>query len=366
MEIAGYPHFENVCSNILSFYLQPSNEHGFGTLFLDVLATLINEETLTDGQDLAVRREELTKKGNRIDLVIESSNYIIGIENKIHAPVDNPFDDYSNHLESLSNGRQVCKVLLSLQLVSPFAELYGFQPISYEIFFQKVLTKIDSYSLAVNEPHTTFLLDFIRTMQNLQRVTTMDQQRLEYFRDNYQNITVLLNEVDALRKDIRLKTQQLKDAVTFKAISDYQITSGLWKSSKDLIDVNFYIIKIDDSFWLQLDVFLTPSGWKLQFFNSNNKGSREQVRQWLKERDVEFTASSGNPWRLAYVGKENSHPYEAEISDVSAWTIDMLKRLTKSTVDRTTNINTSLVSLNSVDRSNHAIPLFNKPFSPNN
>ena len=42
MEIAGYPHFENVCSNILQFYLQPSNEHGFGTLLLDSLFTLIN------------------------------------------------------------------------------------------------------------------------------------------------------------------------------------------------------------------------------------------------------------------------------------------------------------------------------------
>ena len=28
MEISGYPHYENVCSNILSFYLNPANEHG--------------------------------------------------------------------------------------------------------------------------------------------------------------------------------------------------------------------------------------------------------------------------------------------------------------------------------------------------
>ena len=365
MEIAGYPHFENVCSNILAFYLQPSNNHGFGTLFLDVLVTLINEEMVTDGGDIDVRREELTRNEKRIDLVIESENYIIGIENKIFAGLYNDFCDYSKHLSSLSDGRQVCKVLLSLHLIPSSPALCGFYPISYQIFFQKVLTNIDSYSLAVNEPHQTFLLDFIRTIQNLQRVTTMDQQRLEYFRNNYQGITALLNEVDSFRKDMRLKIQQLKDAVTFTDISDYHITSGLWKSPKDLIDFNLYIIKIDDSFWLQLDVLLTPSGWKMQFFNSNNKGSREQVRQWLKDRDVEFTASSGNPWRLAYVGKENSYPYEAEVADVSAWTIDMLERLTKSTVDRSTDSNTSLVSLNSLDRSNHIIPLSSRPFSVN-
>ena len=60
MEIAGYPHFENVCSNILAFYLQPCNNHGFGTLFLDVLAILINAEIEIDGQSIDVRREELT------------------------------------------------------------------------------------------------------------------------------------------------------------------------------------------------------------------------------------------------------------------------------------------------------------------
>lgn len=48
MEIAGYPRFENVCSNILAFYLQPSNEHCFGTLFLDILATLIDKKIVID------------------------------------------------------------------------------------------------------------------------------------------------------------------------------------------------------------------------------------------------------------------------------------------------------------------------------
>jgi hypothetical protein len=32
MEIAGYPHYEIVCSNILAFYLDPEEPHGLGTL----------------------------------------------------------------------------------------------------------------------------------------------------------------------------------------------------------------------------------------------------------------------------------------------------------------------------------------------
>ncbi len=328
MEIAGYPHFENVCSNILSFYLQPSNEHGFGTLFLDVLAELINEELLFDGSGIEVRREEITKKGKRIDIIIESDNYIFGIENKVFAGLYNDFSEYSTHLESLSNGHQVYKILLSLRSIQPSVELDGFKPICYEAFFQKVVTRIGSYFLSANESHITFLRDFIQTLQNLQEVTTMDRQRLEYFRDNHQNITILLNEVDDFRKDMRIKTLQLKEMVVVEDISTYDIASGLWKSSRNLIDVNWYIIKIDNLFWLQLDVLLTPVGWKMQFFNSNNKGSRDRVRQWLKDRDIEVETSTGSLWRLMYKGKNNCQSYETELEQVKAWTLEMLKRLT--------------------------------------
>jgi PD-(D/E)XK nuclease superfamily len=328
MEIAGYPHFENVCSNILAFYLQPSIEHGFGTLFLDVLTTLIDEEIEIDGQDVDVRREELTENGKRIDLVIESNNYVVGIENKIFAGLYNDFSEYSTHLDSLSNGRKVCKILLSLRSVQPSPQLCGFHPINYEIFFQNVLAKIGSCFLTANESHTTFLRDFMQTMQNLQQPTMLDRQRIEYFRDNQQNITALLNEIDGFRKDMRMKTEQLKEVVTFEDISTCQIESGLWRPSKDLIDINWYIVKLDDSLWLPLDVCLTPAGWKMQFWN--RKGTREQARQWLKDREIEVELSTGKLWRLIYNGVENTKPYGAELEDVRAWTINMLKRLTAS------------------------------------
>jgi hypothetical protein len=321
MEIAGYPHFENVCSNILKFYLQPSNNHGFGTLFLDVLATLIDEEIEIDWQGVEVKREETTENRKRLDLVIKSNKYVIGIENKIHAGINNnPFDDYSNYLDSLRNGRKVYKILLSLHLTPPSSELCGFYPISYEIFFLKVLANIDSYSLAVNEPHMTFLRDFIQTMQNRQETTTVDYQRLEYFRDNQQNITALIVEVDGFRKDMWMKTQKLKEVVIF------DILSGVWKSPKDFINVNWYIVEISDSFFLQLNIFLTPAGWTIIF--SNKKGTIDQVRQWLKDRDIEVETSVENSDWLVYTGKDKSHPYEAEIEDISMWTIAMLKRLT--------------------------------------
>jgi hypothetical protein len=345
MEIAGYPHFENVCSNILAFYLQPSNEHGFGTLFLDVLATLIAPEIVVDGQAVDIRREVLTNAGNRIDLIIESDNYVLGIENKIYADTCNPFQDYSAYLESLSGGRRIYKVLLSLRSIQPSSQLCGFEPIGYEIFFQKVLEKIGSCFSLAREPHITFVRDFIQTMQNLQQVTTLDPQRLEYFRSNHQNIAALLDEVDGLRKDMRTKTQQLKEMVATQDISTFNIMSGLWKSSTNLIDVNWYIIKVDESFWLQLDVCLTPVGWRMQCFNSNGKGTRDRVRQWLTDRGIEFETSTGKLWRLIYNGEDCHKSYDADIEEVRLWTMGMLERLTTS-IDPTTR---SIASISEVD-----------------
>ena len=342
MEIAGYPHFENVCSNILAFYLQPSNEHGFGTLFLDVLATLIGEDLATDAQSIDVRREEFTTQGKRIDLVIKSENYIFGIENKIFAGLYNDFPEYSRYLESSSNGRQVYKVLLSLRSIQPSVKLDGFKPIRYEDFFQKVVANIGLCFLTAHEPHMTFLKDFIQTMQNLQEVTTMDRQRLEYFRDNHQNIAILLDEVDGLRKDMRIKVQQLREVVNFEDIPNCYIESGLWRSSKNLIDINWYIVKLNDSLWLPLDVCLTPAGWKMQFWN--RKGTREQAKQWVKDREIEVEISTGSLWRLVYIGEDNRKSYDAELEDVRAWTLEMLKRLTSSAPDKSIDFNTSFTN----------------------
>jgi PD-(D/E)XK nuclease superfamily len=350
MEIAGYPHFENVCSNILAFYLQPSNNHGFGTLFLDVLATLTDEKIDIDWYGVEVRREETTENRKRLDLVIKSDKYVIGIENKIYAGLSNPFEEYSNHLKFSCNNRQVFKVLLSLRYMQPQEKLKGFKPICYEIFFQKILENINSYTPDTNEPHLTFLRDFIQTMKKRQETTVMDYQRLEYFRDNQQNITALIAEVEGFRKDMWMKTQKLKEIVAVKDISTFfKISPGVWKSPKDFTNVNWYIVEINDYFWLELNIFLTPAGWTIVFSNNNKKGTIDRSRQWLKDRDIEVETSIENTDWLIYTGKDNIHPYEAKIEDLSIWTIDMLKRITTVTytVDQSTDLNTNFVTSNS-------------------
>ncbi len=328
MEIAGYPHYENVCSNILQFYLQPDNEHGFGSLLLDSLFTLINEEVVINGQNIDVRREESTDKGNRIDLVIKSDDFVLGIENKIFAHENNPFEDYAEHLDKyLPKVRKVYKVLLSLRPIKENSELHGFNPITYDLFFQKIIANIGSYFLTAREPHITFLRDFIQTVQNLQRDTSMDKQRLTFFHDNQHDLVKLLIEVDALRKDMREKVNQFRvinaDEV---ALFPFDIESGTVRFS-GLRDFLWYTVKISNSFWLQVDFEITPEGWRSRFFYRKNGGVND-IKQWVDAREIQYEISP-EEGRLIY---KDTLPYESSIQEVGAWGLDVLKKLTAPVV----------------------------------
>ena len=39
-DVSGYPHYENVCSNVLAFYLHPQKEHDLENLVLSALLKL--------------------------------------------------------------------------------------------------------------------------------------------------------------------------------------------------------------------------------------------------------------------------------------------------------------------------------------
>jgi hypothetical protein len=96
LQIAGYPQLEEVASNILAFYLEPSSGHGLGTLLLDTLLTFLPETGAVSAQSVRVEREVVTTGGKRIDIVVTTDTLVLGIENKINHAV-------FNHLMSTSH-----------------------------------------------------------------------------------------------------------------------------------------------------------------------------------------------------------------------------------------------------------------------
>ena len=64
MEIAGYPYLENVCSNVLAFFMDPEESHGLGSLVLDALLSIGHSTETTEdiGGNISVEREVSTSK----------------------------------------------------------------------------------------------------------------------------------------------------------------------------------------------------------------------------------------------------------------------------------------------------------------
>ena len=85
LDISGFPHYENVCSNILQFFFQTNEAHGMGDLFIQSLLKTAGENISNTIIVNEVFREQPTPSGKRLDIVITTDDYVVGIENKIYA-----------------------------------------------------------------------------------------------------------------------------------------------------------------------------------------------------------------------------------------------------------------------------------------
>ena len=102
-EIAGFPSRENVFSNFLKFYFNSKEKHLLGTRVLEALLHSIPGIDLGGLETKYVKREVVTKKQNRIDLIIETDGYVIAIENKVYHIINNDLADYSDYLAQQHN-----------------------------------------------------------------------------------------------------------------------------------------------------------------------------------------------------------------------------------------------------------------------
>ena len=179
IEITGYQTKENFYNNILAFFLQTDAAHGMGDLVVSSLLEAVDIET-DDVNVSNVVREYTTDKRKRIDLLIETRRYIIGIENKIYAWAYNDFEEYSKTINTLakkdsgsSDERKPVCILLSLFKQEKHED---FIPITYKEFFEKIEKNLGKYTTDAHPEYLQFLLHFIKTIRNLTMKNELEQE----------------------------------------------------------------------------------------------------------------------------------------------------------------------------------------------
>lgn len=163
-EITGYPYLENVASNILGFFLDPNEAHGFGTLFLESFLSVIKENSsVEDFLEVEVERESYTDKNCRIDIVVKTNNLSLAIENKIYAKLNNDLSHYFDHLRKMSQGRRVFGFLLTLKPMTVPSSAKGFVNVTYENLFTELLNNSGKELLNINNRYFSLFIEFIKT-----------------------------------------------------------------------------------------------------------------------------------------------------------------------------------------------------------
>jgi len=276
MEISGYPHYENVCSNILKFYLNPSNEHGLKDLILNSLLHLIDKDFKfdTDFDEIKIYREYKTLNENRLDLLILTGDFAIGIENKIFHHLHNDLTDYSNTVKSVCyNSRKPICIVLSLNKLTSQEDVEkvranSFINITYEQLFQNIKQNIGEYLLSSNIGYINHLTDFIKSIENLTPRTMENKALWTFLKNNSQIVQELTDSFTDYKNSLYQKIYLLKDALPqneFAPTADKQ-----WIYGESCL-VHDYTI--NTKYKLVVDTVIDIHGWEIQLFGRNNQST---------------------------------------------------------------------------------------------
>ncbi len=298
MEIAGYPHYENVCSNILAFFMDPKETHGLETLILDALASAGNIATADEGVggNVSVEREVITDAGNRIDILIESDDRAILIENKIYAGVSNPFEDYTVYLNRRTpEGRAQHKLLLTLYPTSEGSE-WCFMNLTYTEFVGEIRSLLGRYVSRADTRHLTIFLDFLNTLENLQRGTRMDQKFVEFLAERGDDVQSLFNGLKSFRAEMRSKVRELESLIDLEGFENIEAHDA-WRGDTVSMSDNLYQhIRVADDLLVGIDTHLNPHGWEIQVF-ARDRGDPSKLRALLESLKIPFEEEERNGYK---------------------------------------------------------------------
>lgn len=279
MEISGYPHYENVCSNILKFYLDPTNEHGLKDLILNSLIQIIDKDFKfdTDFEKIEIHREYKTINDNRLDLVILTENYVVGIENKIFHHLHNDLSDYKSTIDSLCyNSRKPIYIVLSLNKLSLQEDIEktiinSFINVTFEQVFNKIKRNIGQYLNTSNITYINHLTDFIKSIENLTPKTMENKALWAFFNNNAETIQRLTDSFNEYKNLLFQKIYLLNDAISTQECAPLADKKWIYKEPNLLVLVQDYTI--NSKFKLAVDTTINVNGWQIHIFGRNSQSS---------------------------------------------------------------------------------------------
>jgi len=269
LEVSGYPHYENVCSNILQFYLNPMGEHGLKDLLLSSFLKMTGMQGVLIPDKVEITREYPAEGQQRIDLVVDSDIFTLGIENKIYHHEGNDFESYARVINKLGYGKEVIKVILCLRRKGDWESIAGgFKRFTYVDLWQQVGRMLPSYMAHADSKWLTFLLDFMQTTDNLAGENMELKKTDRFFIEHSGEVEKLVTQWDAFQTRLSSKVVMLLELM--EEVVESKRLSKLWICKKLclVLDFNF------GGNLIAFDLQLGTNGWELQLFARNAKSQK--------------------------------------------------------------------------------------------
>ncbi len=327
MDVAGYPHYENVCSNILAFYLNPTEAHGLGNLVLRSLLRTLGHPDVSLGQT-TVERERMTFNGGRLDLLIDTEIVTIGIEHKVYATVYNDLDDYAKTVDgyaaSISANKKTLKVVLSLTPAYETQRHQGWHDVTHTNLWREVRALMGDYAGNADLKWLTYLLEFMQSMSNLAGDNVELKAVEQFFVDHSETIDQLIaTRQDLLRK---LSARRPELLTLLSSLVSEKIDKGpyLYSTDRIVLDLSTCLSgsQQGDAPEIAFDLFVGTKGWDLQMFGRGacggaywskligrpplasrlvgakelDRGLRLSIQQWPPNADLVEVATAVASW----------------------------------------------------------------------
>ena len=229
MEVAGVSHREVTVSRILAFLLESEEGHGLGELWLRSLllaAADADQRFDPEGWQLApssTQTEVVTanvRANLRIDVVAESPDIVIGIENKIGASLYNDLAAYAGQVRDMAGERVPLLVTLTLHdeaaaTSEHAAECEGLGValcnVTYATLFAHVKEGMGEALLSADAEWIGYMRDFMRTIENLE-VPEMqfDTDLFSFMIENEPEVKMLARKITEVTKATKAQGQRLQ------------------------------------------------------------------------------------------------------------------------------------------------------------
>jgi len=333
LEISGYPHYENVCSNILRFYFDPAAEHGLKDLLLSSFLKISGENDVPIPDDVSLIREHTAEDQKRIDLVINCETFTLGIENKIYHWEANDFENYGHAIDQLGNDKKKIKAVLCLNKADKRPLGGGFERYTYAELWQEVCGSLGNYVKRANPKWVTCLLDFMETTTYLAGANMELKKTDQFFIKHHNRIERMVTERNAFLERLNQKVFQLMT---------------LMKETDEAKDINLcvyksclvFTFKFKTLYEIRFDLFLQPArpsdnaaGWELHIFGFKDKdqayleklikqpalskrvsgnrvwGERFMVGKWGVEADLGEIREALRTWIQAIIEADSAEPH---------------------------------------------------------